>query len=140
MKTNQFTIKESVEIPGTDITLEKGDKVYYKEATEIFKKSFLKHPGDMWYSKDKYWGVYWDSEDPSTIWIYHTDSYGEDYYETEALDYKVVESTSFKEASVSEIEKVLNLEEEDCSEEKIFCHGRISGDYYSSGAVLLLCQ
>ena len=89
-------IKEEVQIPGTNILLEKGDKVIYKEATEVFKKSFLKHPGDMWYTKDKYWGVYWDKDDPSVIWIYHTDKWGEDYYETEDLEYSDVEQIVFK--------------------------------------------
>ena len=117
----EVKINESIKIPGTNIVLEKGDKIMYKEATEVFKKSFLKKPGDMWYSKDKYWGVWWDDNDHDTLWIYHTDQWGEDYYESEALDYNgvsqivfkgqasysVKESVKVKESTVSDIEKIL---------------------------------
>ena len=78
----------------SELVLESSSKK--REATEVFKKSFLKHPGDMWYTKDKYWGVYWDKDDPSVIWIYHTDDWGEDYYEIEDLDYNGVSQIVFK--------------------------------------------
>lgn len=124
----EMIIQKPVRVPGTDIVLEEKDRIYIKktmkEATEVFKKSMLKKPGDVWRSKDGNWGVWWDADDRNVLWIYEADSFGEDFYETESLEYddvisivfkkddykvnyKKLESTSFKEASVSEIEKVL---------------------------------
>lgn len=98
---NEMTIQKPVRIPGTNIILEENDRIYcertsMKEATEVFKKSMLKKPGDMWKSKDGNWGVWWDADDRNVLWIYEADSYGEDFYETESLEYDDVISIVFK--------------------------------------------
>ena len=67
-----------------------------REATEVFKKTMLKKPGDTWKSKDGNWGVWWDADDRNVLWIYEADSYGEDFYETESLEYDDVISIVFK--------------------------------------------
>lgn len=106
-----MTIEDSVRIPGTNIILEKGDRIICREATEVFKKSFLKHPGDTWYTKDKYWEVYWDKDDPSTLWIYHTDEYGEDYYESEDLNYADVSQIVFNGTASYSVKESTNKED-----------------------------
>ena len=78
----------------SELVLESSSKK--REATEVFKKNVLKRPGDAWFSDDRYWQVYWDEEDPDTLWIYHTDKWGEDYYETEDLPYSKVNQIVFK--------------------------------------------
>ena len=98
---NEMTIQKPVRIPGTNIILEENDRIYcertsMKEATEVFKKSMLKKPGDTWKSKDGNWGVWWDSDDRNVLWIYEADSFGEDFYETESLEYDDVISIVFK--------------------------------------------
>lgn len=98
---NEMTIQKPVRIPGTNIILEENDRIYcertsMKEATEVFKKSMLKKPGDMWKSKDGNWGVWWDADDRNVLWIYEADSFGEDFYETESLEYDDVISIVFK--------------------------------------------
>ena len=97
---NEMTIQKPVRVPGTDIVLGEKDRIYIKkmvkEATEVFKKSMLKKPGDSWRSKDGNWGVWWDADDRNVLWIYEADSFGEDYYETESLEYDDVISIVFK--------------------------------------------
>lgn len=97
---NEMIIQKPVRVPGTDIVLGEKDRIYIKkmvkEATEVFKKSMLKKPGDSWRSKDGNWGVWWDADDRNVLWIYEADSFGEDYYETESLEYDDVISIVFK--------------------------------------------
>lgn len=89
-------IKKDTRVPGTNIVLESGDRIMYRESADIFRRSDLKKPGDTWYSKDKYWMVYWDKDDKDTIWVYHTDKYGDDYYEVEDLNRSVVSQIVFR--------------------------------------------
>lgn len=89
-------IKKDTRVPGTNIVLESGDRIMYRESADIFRRSDLKKPGDTWYSKDKYWMVYWDKDDKDTIWVYHTDKYGDDYYEVEDLNRSDVSQIVFR--------------------------------------------
>lgn len=98
---NEMIIQKPVRIPGTNIILEENDRIYcertsMKEATEVFKKTMLKKPGDTWKSKDGNWGVWWDADDRNVLWIYEADSFGEDFYEKESLEYDDVISIVFK--------------------------------------------
>ena len=89
-------IKKDTRVPGTNIVLESGDRIMYRESSDIFRRSDLKKPGDTWYSKDKYWMVYWDKDDKDTLWVYHTDKYGDDYYEVEDLNRSDVSQIVFR--------------------------------------------
>lgn len=115
-----IVVENKVRIPNTNILLEENDRILYrkpmKEATELFKKSFLKKPGDFWRSKDKNWGVWWSTDEKDVLWIYEASEDGEDYYEVESLEYDDVESILFrtndyavkvKESTIADIEKLL---------------------------------
>ena len=95
-----IVVEKKVRIPNTNILLEENDKILYrksmKEATELFKKSSLKKPGDFWRSKDKNWGVWWSTDEKDVLWVYEASEDGEDYYEVESLEYDDVESILFK--------------------------------------------